>query len=207
MSARLLARSVWCSAERLPFTFGSELRPFSTQQFKEHHPDLACGRDSRKGEPKKNGWYWIGTDLSDAALKAAQADVPTEERQSRGSGRYVSIGERATGTLLDIGSEICAELMGDHRVVDNGHEEWARGRLGGHYESLDPRTGALRLSQHAGLRTVGTWSAAIFTEDRISRLEPNLQPLALRMVSSELGRTVVEMEWRSALGWPLLCCG
>jgi len=167
--------------------------PFSNTWFRERYPDLPCGKDSKKGS-RLHGWYWIATDLSNSDLQGAEVELPTEERKNRGNGKYVSIGERATETCSNLGGNVCAVKLNKLRVVYNGHEGWARGRLRGHYKSLDPRTGALRISQHPNLHKIGKWGAAIFTEDMIHNLSPSLQPLASHLIATKLGRTVVEME-------------
>lgn len=206
MPFREIAREVWEKAHFLSFLINDEPTPFSNDWFAKNYPDLACGKDSRKHD-KLRGWYWIVTNLSNKELQGAATELPTEERRKRGSGVYLSIGDRASGTLQNVGENVCTTEVKGLRVVYNGHEGWARGRLGGHYKSLDPRTGALRVSQHPQLRQGGKWGAAIFTEEMIPCLSQEHQNLAARLVASKQGRTVVEMEWRSCYGWPILCLG
>lgn len=207
MHFRDVTEEIWNCAAFLSFEVGTmSPAPFSDNWFAQRYPELVCGTDSRRDE-RLPGWYWIATDLSNEELIDIEVELPAEERRCRGTGQYISIAQRAGATLFELDEKVCTTQCCGLRVVYNGHEGWARGRLMGHYKSLDPRTGALRVSQHPTLHLKGRWGAKIFTKDMIEHLNPSVQNLAAHLVASKLGRVVVEMEWRSLYGWPVLCRG
>jgi hypothetical protein len=207
MSLAPVARAVWEYAIALPFSVSkNEPRPFSDQWFRDNHGALLCGKDGRVGQ-RLRGWYWIATDLTNEQLLNAFAELPDAKRRPKGTERYRSIGDRVAESIQDIEPYICKTSFDGLRVVYNGHEGWARGRLGGHYMTANVSTGALRLAQHPRLHASGKWAARIFTEDMISSLKPNVQVEAKTLIASKLGRNVVELEWRAHYGWPVLCRG
>lgn len=207
MTIRHLASAVWESGVDLPFVVSSgEPRPFSVSWFANSHPHLACGKDSKVGH-RLPGWYWIATDTPFEDLVSAIADLPEKKRRPKGTETYRAIADRVAESQKDLGKYIGKAKVKGLRVVYNGHEGWARGRLGGHYYTANVSTGALRISQHPSLHGTSNWVARLFTEDMISLLPAKLRLTASQLIQSKLGHTVVELEWRSKYGWPLLCRG
>jgi hypothetical protein len=207
MTIRELASAVWENGADLPFVVSSgEPRPFSDSWFAKNHPHLACGKDSKVGH-RLHGWYWIATDTPFEDLAGAFPELPNQERRPKGTEKYRAIADRVSESQRDLGKYISKAKVRGLRVVYNGHEGWVRGRLGGHYYTANVSTGALRISQHPSLHGANNWVARMFTEDMISLLPAKLRSTASKLVESKLGRTVVELEWRSRYGWPIFCRG
>ncbi|MEW6992597.1 hypothetical protein AADZ91_18190 [Colwelliaceae bacterium 6441] len=184
-------------------------RTFSKAWFKECYPNLAIGQDNKKGKDKIPGWYWFKTDAPNDYLLTLDAEKPPLNYLKTGSEKYISIKDKATANI----SQIKGALISDSgsRVVYNGHEIWLSGRLGGHFYSPNTKTGALRLSQHQKLNSKKyQWSVLVFSEDMIANLPASVSSTEKQQIASliesknSMGRRLIESNWRSLNGWPIL---
>lgn len=195
-----IAAAIWNVAAELPFV-PSQLkpRPFELPWVRKRFPDLVWFCDATRNLSKQPGWYWIATDVSFDDLRRSVAD------QHSSGQLHKPIGATAVANLGSIGKYICAEVRSGKCIVYNGHEIWVRGRIGGHNFSANRTSGALRISQHVSLQDGKEWSAFVFTQNMVCRLHPSLKSEVEALVSSPIGRRLVEAAWRSIYGWPLLC--
>lgn len=211
MDIKNLPHIAWNNSIEIDFSGDKWLtgnnRTFSKGWLAKYYPELRFRKDNTIGMAKQPGWYWFQTDAPDNYFKSLSIDSPPKTYIDKGFNSYKNtISDKATANLIEVKDALIEDK--GKRVVYNGHEIWVSGRLADHFNSPNPRTGALKLEQHPELnKKKYTWSVRVLTKDIIedsTTITKEDKVHLLHLIKSSMGRRIIESSWRAAYGWPIL---